>query len=69
MLTVSCKTFLPTASIICGTKIEPRDKNHTDTHEKSVGSYKPSLWDANLIFDKWNQYGRNIQTGLADRIG
>jgi hypothetical protein len=29
----------------------------------------PSLWVTNLVADKVDPNGRNIQAGLADRIG
>jgi hypothetical protein len=31
--------YLPTASAICGPKIEPPNRSHTDIHEEPIRSY------------------------------
>jgi hypothetical protein len=48
---------VPTASAICGVKPWP-----------SVTSYRSSLWDVDLIADNGDPDGRNVQTGLANRV-
>jgi hypothetical protein len=42
----------PTASGICGTRIEARNCNHIDIHEESVRSYWHSLQVGNLTAHK-----------------
>jgi hypothetical protein len=48
---------VPTASAICGVKPWP-----------SVTSYRSSPWDVDLIADNGDPDGRNVQTGLVNRV-
>jgi hypothetical protein len=58
---------MPTASAICGMKTWKLKAKIFKTYEESVTSYRP-LWVGNFIA-KGDADGRNVQTGLADRIG
>jgi hypothetical protein len=40
-----------------------------ETLEESLTSYRSVLWVGNLIADEGDPDARNVQTGLADRIG
>jgi hypothetical protein len=59
---------VPNASAICGVEIKQTRLKLSETHEESIMSYW-SIWVVNLIADKGDPDGRDIQIGLADRIG
>jgi hypothetical protein len=60
---------MPNANAICGVKTEHSGLPLTEIHEEFVTSYWSSLSVGNLNADKGDPDGRNVQTGLVDRIG
>jgi hypothetical protein len=63
------KHIVPTALAICGVNLNTWHYNLIQTHEESVTSYRSFLRVGNIIDDKGDPDGGNVQTGLADPIG
>jgi hypothetical protein len=61
-------SLVPTASTICRVKTKHSRLKPVETCEEYI-TYYQSLLVANLITDKGDPDGRNVQTGLTDWIG